>query len=413
MFDYTQDKVDSVSTASSFWIVPPVLLVLAGRQFLASPSLSGTGRGWDSDFLVLLSVSGALSFALMFVRVPVAKRYLIASKVLVFLLTTSLAETTPGIDALLATVLLLETGLYFVPLAAVAIALCVLVTVPAVYSFFHVLPDKVTTWRTDGNAFFGIAPPLIFLLALSRIGLLHRLDRALGEMQALDRAARQLTTANAGFLQYASTVEHTTVSNERRRLSRELHDVVGQTFTNITSMMDAVIRNQIESRAELAKLHQWVRDHAQWGLQESRRALYRLRSMKEFESSGIPALTKLFKTFEQATNVTVHVQWRNLPWTLPDETDLAIYRTVQESMVNSFRHGKATAIEVAFWYSGQEVQLSIHDNGGGGPVDHAGIGQAGMRERIAAAGGTIEFINERPGYLVRAAIPMRPTGGAT
>ncbi len=394
------------------WLISPAMIVLSAYQFRLD-SGSAPVEGWQTDFFVLWTLFAALSIALLFATSRRAVLGVMVAKVGLFFLLTIPARQSAGVHAALLTSLLLEASLCMSTVGAVVVLATLGVLTPVVYGFFNVLPAKIEVLLAGETTVLSAVPFIVFLLSLSRSSALSGRTAARREADVLDRSVRQLTTANAGFLQYASTVEHATVSKERRRLSRDLHDVVGQTFTNITSMMDAVLRTPIVDGEELRKLHQWIRDHAQWGLQESRRALYRLRSMKELESGGSSALRKLFETFEYATKVKVTVEWRNLPWNLPDETDMTVYRTVQESMVNSFHHGKATEIEISFWSTGRAIQLSVRDNGTGGPVDHAGIGQAGMCERVEALGGRVEFENGAPGYLVRAVIPISSEGSST
>lgn len=79
---------------------------------------------------------------------------------------------------------------------------------------------------------------------------------------------------------------------------------------------------------------------------------------------------------------------------------------MQESLVNAFRHGKATEMEILFWMSEKTVKVSISDNGSGATELHEGIGLSGMRERLAEIDGTL-MIRSGPGtFAITAELPI-------
>ena len=98
---------------------------------------------------------------------------------------------------------------------------------------------------------------------------------------------------------------------------------------------------------------------------------------------------------------------------LDDDCALALFRIVQEALINVVRHSQATEVDVMLHTEDDELQLEIQDNGRGFPTEmHPGsqaLGLLGMRERIDAFGGTVEFSN-RPdhGACVRVRMPWRP-----
>jgi signal transduction histidine kinase len=251
-------------------------------------------------------------------------------------------------------------------------------------------------------------------IATAAISFLYRLEsdrlrEAVDDIDKLNSAVLQLTSANTGFLQYATTIEQRSTESERNRITRELHDIVGQTFTNIIMMMNAVIRHQDKTEEELCEIHEWIRSHAQSGLQEVRAVLYELRAIREGGVTGIQAIMNLADTFEKSTDVRVEIEWNNLPYQSNPELDRVLFRVIQEAMVNAFRHGRATLIKIQFWYDGHGVNLSVHDNGTGSVKSKKGLGQMGMEERVGRFGGRIEFLNVPDGYKVLAWIPLPET----
>ena len=105
-----------------------------------------------------------------------------------------------------------------------------------------------------------------------------------------------------------------------------------------------------------------------------------------------------------------------LPVPLPPPVALAVYRIVQESLTNVVRHAGRVAATVGLRQDGGYLQVEVVNDGGAAPAafsDGTGAGLAGMRERAAALGGTLDA-GPRPGggFAVRARLPMATAGPA-
>ena len=110
---------------------------------------------------------------------------------------------------------------------------------------------------------------------------------------------------------------------------------------------------------------------------------------------------------------------------LPREIELALFRVLQESLTNVHRHAKATRVDIDVQCTDEEVVLTVCDDGKGLNRDtllrfrsgHAGgIGLAGMRERLAELGGTLDVESDSKGTRIRAKLPTRecdPADGPT
>jgi signal transduction histidine kinase len=96
---------------------------------------------------------------------------------------------------------------------------------------------------------------------------------------------------------------------------------------------------------------------------------------------------------------------------VPASVDQAAYRIVQESLTNVLRHAGSTAAAVRIGYLSADVEVDVSDAGRarpGGPVGAEGHGIAGMRERAAAVGGTLEAgPRAEGGFRVHAVLPLR------
>lgn len=116
----------------------------------------------------------------------------------------------------------------------------------------------------------------------------------------------------------------------------------------------------------------------QSGYQDVRMALHALRSIDRGRTTGLPAIARLISTFREVTGVAVDVHYTNAPLHLERETDLALYHVIQESLVNAFRHGSATQVEVLL-----------------------------SSDRL---GGSFRYVSSASGFRVEGEIPMRPNG---
>ena len=361
---------------------------------------------WQNDFTILLGVSLVVTLALTVVGKAHVVWALLLVKAMIFLLLSVPLTGLASVCTLLFSSVLMEIGIYLpLPFSLGSIGVLALVFVV----------------RQDPGRAFGMALPqssaldtlTVLVVSLSFAGLAVLLRFAAselsGERQAnarLNSSVEKLTKANSEFLQYASVVERESVVSERNRITRDLHDTVGQSLTNIIMMMDAALHRAPATPEEMAKLYQWTREQAQNCLEETRAALYELRSIPQGDFGGIKSIKRLIDTYSGLTAVKVQVEWGNLPWALDDEVGQAVYRLIQESLSNSFRHGMATLVEVHFQVDQGILNLVIRDNGRGGDVAKKGIGHTGMEERVRKLRGDIVFRREASGYLVLARIPL-------
>jgi two-component system sensor histidine kinase UhpB len=192
---------------------------------------------------------------------------------------------------------------------------------------------------------------------------------------------------------------------ERNRIARELHDEVGQTLTGVMLQVEglsAAIPEQL--RPQLDEL----RETARRGTEDVRRIARQLRP-EALEDLGLQsALAALATAFGEQAHVQVdrHLEPPRLP--LSEEQELVIYRVAQEAMTNVARHADATTVELRLERAGDQVVLTVRDDGRGLPPGAHGSshGIRGMRERamLIGAGLTIASAPDR-GTEVQLTIP--------
>ena len=222
----------------------------------------------------------------------------------------------------------------------------------------------------------------------------------------LTNSVIELTRANSAYQDYAVVVQESATEKERRRITRDIHDIVGYTLTNNMMLMEAALDLLKENALALPSIIETARENAQEGLDQVRAAMYKLREQENAFPIGLNAITRLSRIFQQATGIVVHNNFRNMPIITTDEIDSSIYHLVQEALVNAFRHGNAKEVYVSFWYSDRQIQVNIRDDGAGANQISEGIGITGMRERIEKIGGSVSTRGLMDGFLVSAMIPM-------
>jgi signal transduction histidine kinase len=203
------------------------------------------------------------------------------------------------------------------------------------------------------------------------------------------------------------------VTEERARIARELHDVVGHSVSVMTVQASAVRRllrpEQEREREALLIVEQTGRE----ALAEMRRMVGVLRRPEEAPAlAPQPSLEHLNRLVEQAREAGLPVELRveGDPLPLPAGVDLTAYRLVQEGLTNALKHAQAERAVVIVRYDGESLEVTVSDDGRGtGSDDGGGHGLVGMRERVAVYGGWLEA-GPRPegGYRLSARLPVVP-----
>lgn len=225
-------------------------------------------------------------------------------------------------------------------------------------------------------------------------------------IRQLDSVIERLSATNLGYQTYAHEAAAKSQVEERLRISRELHDIVGYTFTNNIMMMEAAITKIHKEPDRVRVLIDLARDNAKTGYEKIREALYILRSNEMKKTPSIERIRKMMRVFQVATQIDVRVNFTNFPTDLEDEVESFFYHFVQESLTNAFLHGAATRIDVSLFQTPRGLSASVSDNGVGGASFHEGIGIRGMRERLAPLNGTLEIRNLGRGFELLVDVPL-------
>jgi len=201
---------------------------------------------------------------------------------------------------------------------------------------------------------------------------------------------------------------------ERKRIAQELHDEMGQALTAMSINLSAINKQlgaalDPETAERLAETDTLITRT----LEQMRELALDLRPSMLDDLGLLPALRWYVKRYENRTGILVGLEAVGLELRLPEHIETAMYRVVQEALTNVARHARASRVDVRLQRRDSIVQAFIEDDGSGfDPAEVAdreaqgrGVGLVGMRERIAALGGSLE-IESHPGKGTRLTIEL-------
>lgn len=242
-----------------------------------------------------------------------------------------------------------------------------------------------------------------------RVTVLSTLGLALGTLLAfvVVRHARRLAVeanmrfnevlAARGDLRRLSEKLVTVQEEERRNLSRELHDELGQVMSAILielGNLDSALAGNDAHRGKLASIQRLAEDN----VAKVRDMALLLRPAMLDELGLVPALQWQAREVARRTGLKVKMIAGELNDDLADSYRTCIFRVVQEALNNCVKHSKATEARVVIHRDDDGLSISVQDNGTGfDPVRNKGLGLLGMMERVSGLGGQFH-IESQPGH---------------
>jgi signal transduction histidine kinase len=196
------------------------------------------------------------------------------------------------------------------------------------------------------------------------------------------------------------------VIEERVRIARELHDVIGHTV-NAMLMQAGAGRMVLDTDPDRAReMFATVERTGRDALEELDRVLGALRADDE-DQPGLDDLDRVVRPIVDAgMRVTVQIEPEGQG--LPRSLDLSAYRIIQEGLTNALRHGRARSAVVTVQVTGRRLAIEIRDDGSGPtPGYQPGHGLLGIAERAGVFGGSVEHGHGRAtGFTLRVELPL-------
>ena len=253
---------------------------------------------------------------------------------------------------------------------------------------------------------FGALALGLGMAAFSTRKILQLEAHAQARYQEVAEARKQLTHLSARLVEAQET--------ERRSLSRELHDEVGQSLSavlvelrNLLAGLGVRPEEQLRSQAEV------IKGLVEGSIRSIRNMALLLRPSMLDDLGLIPALRWQAREVSKRTSMEVSVATELTSEDLPDDYKTCIYRVVQEALNNCSRHSNATTIRVRVQHKPGVLLLSIQDDGKGFDVIQSkGLGLLGIEERVAQLGGTCH-VHSGPGIgtILTVELPFQGPSG--
>jgi signal transduction histidine kinase len=246
---------------------------------------------------------------------------------------------------------------------------------------------------------------------------IKRREEAQTALARSERHHRELLEKSRQMQEHLRRLSHeilTAQEEERKKISRDLHDQVSQTLTAInvklTTLNKVATVNASSLKRQLAGTQRL--------LERSMTVVHRFaRELRPplLDDLGLTAALRSYMTeFTKRTRIPVHVTTFAAVDTLDSDKRTVIYRVAQEALTNVDRHARASLVRVHIKKLRGVVRMDIHDNGKSFPADLAlnptkikRLGLLGMRERVEMVGGSFSIESARgEGTTVRADVPL-------
>jgi signal transduction histidine kinase len=245
----------------------------------------------------------------------------------------------------------------------------------------------------------------LFTLMAFVAGRLAAQQRDLARLMA-ERAQEAELTVDARAAQAAA--------EERTRIARDMHDILAHAVSVMIVQAEAgaAVVNQDPKKAE--KAFDAISDGGRDALTQLRRMLGVLRDGDALALTPQPTVAELPRLVEtlRSAKIDLRMVVEGTPVPLPPDTEVALYRTVQEAFTNMLKHARADRGELRLDWEPQALTVRVSDDGVGPRPGTPGRGLIGIRERIGACGGTVSTGPgvDGQGFEVRVRVPVVSEG---
>lgn len=258
--------------------------------------------------------------------------------------------------------------------------------------------DLVAVWQGFPLFFAGQVIVLIFT------------QMAVTEQKArkrLQRLAEELSEANNHLSEYANQVQELTVTQERNRFAREIHDGIGHYLTTINmqiSAANALINKEPVKAVEMLEKAKRLTSEA---LVDVRDSVYALRE-GSMDLEDLPGRINSLVDGARTPGWEIFLGICGIPYPLIPQAHLTIYRAAQETINNAKKHSGGSVINLEMDYSDPvRFCFTAKDNGSSAGEITAGYGIIGIEERVRLLNGRVQIENQPgEGFMVKIELPV-------
>ena len=225
-------------------------------------------------------------------------------------------------------------------------------------------------------------------------------DAIATEVNEMSQALKKAQENNQALARHTMHIQET----ERKTMSRELHDEMGQSLTAIKAMAVTSKQQRVDV-ASIADSIIDICDHLAKVVRSMMRTLHPLSLTELGLNATLADLVSEWQRRQPTLKITFHYDEQLDK--LDNEVAISVYRVVQECLTNVVRHADASHVTVTVSHKGEHVVVTVSDNGVGGQVGAEGFGILGMRERVENLGGQFKFQSQYgSGTTVHAQMPF-------
>lgn len=226
------------------------------------------------------------------------------------------------------------------------------------------------------------------------------------EKEEVNQLNEKLKLANIKLQEYALQVEELTVSRERTRVAQELHDSLGHSLMALTMHLEFAKKIYDIKPDKVKDALLKSESIAKTSINDLRKAVNLLNEKREIKNLN-NSIEELINNFHLFGNIKITFNKDKNIDNLSSIIKTSIYKTVQESITNSLKHGNATEINIRIATNNECVKLVITDNGIGCTKIIKSNGLTGIENRIAFLNGTVGYFSHNNlGFGITAYIPI-------
>jgi signal transduction histidine kinase len=232
-----------------------------------------------------------------------------------------------------------------------------------------------------------LAPAVLFVIIFVRLWL--NAEEAREKTQTL---ADQLESANRQLATYATQAEELATTTERNRLAREIHDSLGHYLTVINVQIEAARVVMAQNPEQAADALNKAQKLTQEGLASVRQSVAALRE-SPLGGRSLPEAIAILAEETRNSGIVTEFEMKGERRPLGPNTELTLYRVVQEGLTNVRKHARASRVDLTLDYrDDHRIQVIIQDNGiGSRTTNNGGFGLLGVRERVLLLDGKMSF----------------------
>jgi len=257
---------------------------------------------------------------------------------------------------------------------------------------------------TNMNIFLNLGITLLAYFGTS--GMIYYQKTIEIEKEEIKQLNEKLKLANIKLQEYALQVEEITISRERTRVAQELHDSLGHSLMALTMHIEFAKKICTSNPKKVEEVLAQSEKIAKGSITDLRKAVTLLNTELEVQDLNT-SIEKLIRNFYLVSNLEIAYTKNEGINELSPFIKTSLYKTIQESITNSLKHGNATEITIKIVTNIKSVEVVITDNGIGCNNIIKSNGLNGIENRINSIGGATYYFSQNDlGFGIRLFIPI-------